>query len=242
MFSKRAFLLFIGALSAGVQLATAELPAVESTATSTEKELPVWGVLTDPDGDCRFVDSDGVLLIHVPGSAKAHDLAAEIHLSNAPRALQKVRGNFTIQVQVDGRFGPSAESAKEGRVGYNGAGLTLVADPGNVVTLARAVLRRNENDDPAPYANFEMRADKKLRRIGMTGDHPLPKSGPIQLRLERRGSKVSGYVSVDGAKWDLLQTMDLPADWPEELQVGVIAISTSREEFDPRFSKLQLGK
>ncbi len=116
-----------------------------------------------------------------------------------------------------------------------------MSDARNVVCLARAVLHRS-GGEATPYANFEMRVDGNVQRIGYTSDHPLPKEGPVFLRLERRGDKVSGAVSSDGVKWDVLPPKELPPEWSEELQAGVVAISTSKEEFHPRFSKLQILK
>ena len=111
----------------------------------------------------------------------------------------------------------------------------------DVVTLARAVIQQ-DGEEPVPYANFEIRVGGEVQRIGLTGDHPLPKDGPVFLRLERRGSKFIGSVSTDGTTWDMLEPKDVPAEWPDELQAGVAAISTSREEFNPKFSKLQVEK
>lgn len=180
------------------------------------------------------------MLISVPGT-QPHDLAADIETVNAPRVLQAVHGDFVVQVRVDGRFAPGGQSTKEGRTGYNGAAIVALADTNNVVTLARAVLQI-PGRKAMPYANFEIRVGGELQRIGTTGDHPLPKDGPVFLRLERRGSKFIGSVSTDGTTWDLLESKDVPAGWPEELQAGVAAISTSKDEFNPKFSKLQVEK
>ena len=206
----------------------------------TKRELPGWGTAIDPDQDCTFFVAEDALLITVPGS-HAHDLAAEIHTTNAPCVLQSVRGDFTIQVKVEGRFAPGAASTKAGRTGYNGAAIVAMADARNVVTLARAVLKRR-GEEAEPYANFEIRVAGKLQRMGLTGDHPVPKAGPVFLRLERRGSKFLGAVSADGISWDVLEAKEIPAEWPNELQTGIAAISTSKDEFNPRFSKLQIFK
>lgn len=207
----------------------------------TVRELAGWGTATDPDGDCKFFVAEDTLLISVPGSARPHDLAADINTTNAPRVLQPVRGDFTLQVRIEGRFAPGDESTKPGRTGYNGAGIVAMLDARNVVTLARAVLQR-PGQDAVPYANFEIRVGGQLQRIGLTGDHPIPKDGPVFLRLERRGAKILGAVSADGISWDVLDPKEVPEEWPKELQTGVVAISTSKDEFNPRFSKLQVLK
>lgn len=204
------------------------------------RELAGWGTAVDSDNDCKFFLAEDALLISVPGS-RPHDLAADIGLVNAPRVLQNVNGDFTIQVRVEGRFAPGDESTKAGRGGYNGAAIVAMADERNVVTLARAVLHHS-GAVARSYANFEMRVGGELLRIGHTGDHPLPNDGPVFLRLERRGAMFHGAASVDGVNWTVLESKEVPADWPKELQAGIAAISTSTEEFSPRFSGFQIIK
>jgi regulation of enolase protein 1 (concanavalin A-like superfamily) len=205
-----------------------------------KSELAGWGVTSNPDRDCQFFIGEGAVLIHVPGG-RPHDLAAEINVTNAPRVLQTAKGDFTIQVQVDGRFSPGSESMQNGRTAYNGAGLVAVLDEKNVVTLARAVLQRGDGI-PRPYANFEIRVAGSVERIGLESDLPIPLDRPVFLRLERRGQRMLGAVSTDGISWHVLEPKELPDNWPKELHVGIVAISTSKEEFNPRFSKLQLLK
>jgi hypothetical protein len=230
-------------LIASTRSAGVEIGSYGSTSPSldkqTKRELPGWGTAVDPDHDCTFFVAEDALMISVPGS-HPHDLSPELQSTNAPRVLQSVRGDFTIQVRVEGRFAPGDESTQPGRTGYNGAAVVAMSDADNVVTLARAVLQRG--GEAEPYANFEIRVDGELQRIGLSGDHPLPKAGPVFLRLERRGSKFLGAVSADGMSWDVLGAKQIPEEWPKELQTGIAAISTSQDEFNPRFSKLQILK
>ena len=220
-------------------LAQAEEPRNNA---APDRELRGWGKPLNPDGDCEFfMSGDGRLLIQVPGGARAHDLAADIQLSNAPRVVQSANGDFTLQVRIDGRFEPGDESTKSERIAYNGAGIIAMVDPRNVVTLARAVLQ-HPGDSPVPYANFEIRSGGKLLRMGMTDDLPLPEKGPVYLRLERRGGRFLGAASTDGATWSELSAKEVPATWPKKLQIGLIAISTSTKEFNPGFSNLQVIK
>jgi regulation of enolase protein 1 (concanavalin A-like superfamily) len=201
--------------------------------------LADWGTPVNPDEDCRFFLSDGTLLIHVPGSPRPHDLSAELGNVNAPRVLQEAKGDFTLQVRVEGRFVPGSRSMLARRTPYNGAGLVAVFDDGNVVTLARAVLRHGDGG-PMPYANFEIRVNRTIARLGEETETPIPLDGPIHLRLERRGMRMLGAWSTDGLTWTILESKELPASWPSVLHVGVIAINNTQDEFNPRFSALQL--
>ncbi len=224
----------------GATCFAADSPKVASTPLEAVTELPGWGTATDPDGDCQFLLEEEALSIRVPGAGRPHDLAAEIKVTNAPRVLQPVDGDFVATVRVEGGFVPGSESTKPGRTGYNGAALVAMVDERNVATLARAVLQRR-GEQPQPYANFEIRVNGKLERIGMTGDYRLPKEGPVHLRLEVRGSHIYGAVSKDGVSWEEFDAKPIPPEWPRQLKTGVVAISTSKEEFTPRFSKLQVS-
>ena len=200
-----------------------------------------WGKPTDPDGDCKFFRAPGELLISVPGSNGPHDLATDVNKTNAPCVLKAVSGDFSIQVKVDGRFAPGTKTSLPGRFAYNGAGLLLMADASNVVCLARGVFQR-PGDEPKTYANFEKRVGGELERIGDAADHALPATGPVFLRLARHGQTIFGWVSTDGNKWDALPPKVLPDSWPNKLSVGIVAISTSEQEFNPRFSSFKLAK
>ena len=203
--------------------------------------VPGWGHPGDPDADCNFYTQPDALMIKVPGSQTAHDLAADANQTNAPCVLQPATGDFTVQVCVDGQFTPGQKSTLPGRVAYNGAGLVVLADPRNVVTFARAVLQRT-GQIPRAYVNFEIRIDGHLQRIGLPHDPPLPQTGPVYLRLQRHGSKITGAVSLDDRNWDDVGTKVMPDGWSDELQAGIIAISTSTAEFAPQFSDYKLSQ
>src|SRR5688572_10707864 len=53
-----------------------------------------WGTVVDPDGDCRFAESNGKLTITVPGTY--HDLTHSEGRDqlNSPRVIQEVKGDF----------------------------------------------------------------------------------------------------------------------------------------------------
>lgn len=211
-------------------------------ATRSEASLshPAWGVATDPDGDITFRGQEsGTLTIVVPGSDHPHDLAAETGVTNAPRVLQPVKGDFVAEVRVGGKFQPGGESTLPGRSGYNGAGLLFFVDAENCVTLARATLQF-VGHEPKSYVNFEMRSGGELQRMGSTGDRPITSEEPLFLRLERKGNQMLAAVSEDGTNWESLEAKTLPSEWPESAKAGVVAISTSKQPFEPSFSNLKL--
>jgi regulation of enolase protein 1 (concanavalin A-like superfamily) len=208
----------------------------------TAADLPIiagWGATSDGDGDCHFAQLIGGVKITVPGSERAHDLSAENNMMNSPRITQKVHGDFSIQVRVDGAFEPGEESTQPGRTGYTGAGLVVFGDQKNYVTIARAALQTRDIERTG-YVNFEMRVDGENVRFGTTGDRPVVKNNPLFLRLEKKGKTINGYVSDDGVKWEDMGSKDLPDSWPDDMEAGVAAVSTSKQEFAPTFHSLEI--
>ena len=69
------------------------------------KSIDGWGSVENRRKDCKFIQEDGKLTINVPGTP--HNLNKVISDLNAPKVLQDVEGDFTIQVKVSGDFNPS---------------------------------------------------------------------------------------------------------------------------------------
>ena len=72
-----------------------------------DRKLEGWGKVVDPDGDCKFDAARGSLSIAIPGTH--HNLNPAVR-QNAPRVLQEVEGDFTVQVRVSGDFEPGQRS------------------------------------------------------------------------------------------------------------------------------------
>lgn len=206
----------------------------------SQKKSAGWGTPSDPDGDCTFVLSGDTLKITTPGGENPHDLAADIGVVNSPRSLQEIEGDFIATVKIAGEFAPGSQSMLGGRTPYNGAGLVLINDSENVITLARAALQRG--DTASGYANFEMRDKGALVRMGNTGDAEMPNAGEATLRIQRRGNTLSGSIKNDSGDWIDLESKEIPSGWPEKLQLGVAVISTSAEPFEATFSNLVISE
>jgi hypothetical protein len=206
-----------------------------SNAAATE--FKSWGRVVNPDGVANVAFGNETLTLTLPAGGHPHDLAAEIKLTNAPRILKSVQGDFTIQVRTEGEFGPGEISTQPYRRAYNGAALIVMDGPSNVVTLARAGLQY-QGQKATYYGNFEMRTDGKLDRIGLNGDRRLPASGTVYLKLDKRAGQITASTSLDGVAWRTIGTKRIPSSWPQTLSAGVAVISTSEAEFSPRFSEL----
>lgn len=214
---------------------------VATTAIADEKKLQTikgWGEVVDPDGDCTVQSEKGKVTITVP--EKNHNLAPVIG-QNAPRILQEVEGDFTVQVKASGDFKPTDRSTLEGGRSFNGAGLLLWQDEKNFLRLERNSFRIPEQNLSVCYPPLlELYADGQYQN---TNPEPQPdtffKGRSTYLRLERRGGTVRASLSDDGKEWSFVK--QLRVDFPKKLKVGVAAISTSAEPFRVEFEELKVA-
>lgn len=217
--------------------------APPAEAKPADKNIKDWGSPIDPEGDCKFKVEAGKLTITVPGEGKPHDLSPELASSTAPRVLQPLKGDFAIQVKVEGEFDPGDKSTQEGRTGYTGAGLAVFADEKNFVRIERATLH-GQGGEPHAYTNFEIRVNGELEKIGTTADFATDGTKPMWLRLERKGDLLLGGMSQDGKNWTWGEPKELrAAAWQKPgVAGGIAAISTSEKSFAPIYSELTVGK
>ncbi|MDB6152235.1 MAG: hypothetical protein JWL90_688, partial [Chthoniobacteraceae bacterium] len=217
------------------------IPCLAQEATSGNKLIEGWGTTLNPAEDCEFKVENQKLRITVPGSADPHDLSAELRSAMAPRVLQPVSGDFTIQVKIEGEFQPGDQSSERLRSGYTGAGLVVFADNANFVRIERATLH-HQGDEAVPYTNFEIRVDGELQEIGTTADLPTEKGKPTWLKLERKGDQLLGAMSQDGEHWTYgkPKTLNSKAWKQNPIVAGIAAISTSRLPFYPIYSEFSI--
>jgi regulation of enolase protein 1 (concanavalin A-like superfamily) len=194
--------------------------------------LPGWGQPFNPDGDCAIDVEDNGLVIRVPRTP--HDLSAEMGRVNAPRVLQDVEGDFSAQVQVCGAIRPTALPSVPGRVAYQAGGLLLWADNRNYIRLERAALNREGMIQP--LAAFEARVRGELAGARSC---ELPDQD-AWLRLERRGNRLFGSVSLDGQEWTRLEPLEV--ELPAKVRVGVTAVNAARQPLTVRFEDLRVGR
>jgi regulation of enolase protein 1 (concanavalin A-like superfamily) len=183
------------------------------------KAVPGWGTLIDPDGDCTISVAKDKVKIDLPGTA--HDFAADIQRWNSPHILTPVSGDLIVDLKVCGEFKPGQNSVIEGRRPYHGAGLLLLKDKDNYVSLHRGVV--NLDTGARHYANFELRKDGAMAvsrfELGIDDQD-------THLRVERRGNKFYALASHDGVNWKVYEE-PITADFPADIRVGVVAVSSS---------------
>ena len=190
-----------------------------------------WNNVIDPDRDCQMETKNDTIHIDVPGTA--HDFAAELQRWNAPRVLAQVDGDFVLEVKIHGAFQPAKPSTIEGRRPYHGAGLLLVQDKQNHLSLQRgAVLLGNRLRH---YANFEWRHGPEAKVSNYEFDI---EDRDISLRVARRGNRILAMASQDGVNWRAFNPIQV--DFPQTLSVGVAAINSSKVPLSCSFHELSL--
>lgn len=195
-------------------------------------EVPAWGEIVNPKKDCKFLPLDETLKMTLP--ATAHDLSIEINRMNAPRLVQPVSGDFTIQVKVAGVSHPQSPSTIPNRRPFCSAGLLIWSNERNYIRLERASLLAG--GVVTTYASWELRQDGKFVRAGRSDELPL-KGDVTWLRITRTGESFVGAASQDGAEWQSLPSITLTGS---NLRAGILAVNDTPTPFSPVFSDFSL--
>lgn len=210
---------------------TTQAEALQAAPAAGNPAAVGWGQV-DPDRDCTITIQGTTLHVTVPPTR--HDLSSETGQTNAPRVLQEVTGDFTVQVKVCGALQPRTAANPPGRVPFQSGGLLVWSDQGNYLRLERAALSRDGKVSSS--ALFEQRSNG-LRTASFMMDIA---DQDMYLRLERRGEAFSAFVSSDGQHWQ--PNRRLNAAFPARVQVGVAVINAAQQPLQVRFEGWQLDK
>ena len=131
--------------------------------------IPEWGEVISPPKGFKYKAQDDGLKLTLPSAA--HDLSIEINRMNAPRLLQGVQGDFSIQVKVSGVTHPGNQSVIPGRKPFCGAGLLIWQNERNYIRLERAALLNG--GVLSTYASWELRQNAQFVRQGRENEMPL---------------------------------------------------------------------
>jgi regulation of enolase protein 1 (concanavalin A-like superfamily) len=220
---------FLGSLGIGETKARiAGTPEQEPEGTAVEG----WGTAYDIAKDCKFAPGGKKLTITVPGTF--HDLNPDTTTLNAPRVLTPVTGDFVLTLKVAGEFKANGKTTNPNPKGaaYNGAGILVWSDSDNFIRLERGAFMRAGK--VVTTVAFEEREGGYRGAV----HNETSKGGDCYLKMERKESRISGAISYDGTKWTNLKPIDTV--WPAALKVGVLAINTSSEPFNPSFEEYSL--
>jgi len=169
----------------------------------------------DPKGDCSYkMLSPSGLQITVPS---VHDMWPVIH--DAPRLLQTISGDFAIETKIS----DSSEGRKLG-------GLLVWKDE-------RSFARFELASSSTWYEGCIYYGAKVDGRFIHPGIHPFEAENGW-LRLERKGHRFTGYVSVDGENWYRCGWADIPMEDP--IQVGIHALCPRQPATSTRFEYFKI--
>lgn len=200
--------------------------------------LDGWGKVMDRDGDCTFKADRAKLTVLVP--ATLHDLHPRNGRLNAPRVLQEVRGDFTVQVRVTSDFEPGKKTTAPKSLPFIGAGILIWSDEKNYLRLERNLWWRQDVGKHicyTPLVEYFKEGEAQNNSPG-TSAEPFFKGRSTFLKLTRRGNKIAAALSHDGKDW--MATKEIVVDFPQEVSVGLLAINTSDRAFRVEFDEFSL--
>lgn len=201
------------------------------------QEIKNWGTVVDPAGDCKVTEKDGKVTITVPKTH--HDLNPTPNFNNvlAPRVLQVVEGDFTVEVKVDAFPRPEARTASsDAGISFVAAGLVVWQDEKNFVRLLRAA----NGDRGDLFGHLEVYRDGKFVGDGYARNI---EEKATYLKLTREGDAFTFAVSADGKEWAEVKGRGNSIgeiDLPKKVKVGVAATNATTKEFAPVFEGFSL--
>ena len=185
------------------------------------------GPLINPDHDCTASTDEEGFTIETPG--KPHIITPG--KANAPRALEKVTGDFVAEVHVPGEIRPGANPLEHFPFTFQGAGLLLWLDQENYIRLERTVMYEAGSRHQVMVESFKGGKPGRTVNINVKGDK-------ITLRMERHGGEINCTYSSDGKTW--LPVRRWAAALPPTVLVGVSASNISPKPFEARFTDFTL--
>jgi regulation of enolase protein 1 (concanavalin A-like superfamily) len=187
-----------------------------------------WGVVVDPNKDCKFLASDDTeLTIVVPNVP--HDFHREKGYAqfNGPRVLQRVKGDFTLQVSTDAYPAIKPIFASSKRAPWISAGLVIWQDANNYIRLDSARNRTITSEGCANGSNL-------LYKPG----HFYGKE--VLLQIQRQGDKFILSMKDESKDPNWQEINQYKVKFGSELGVGVFASNLTTEEFASRFRDFKL--
>jgi regulation of enolase protein 1 (concanavalin A-like superfamily) len=218
---------------------TAPVAPPANAPPKVQATLDPLGALVDPSQDCQTSLEGGTFTVKIPAKLHALSKVGDKMLTNAPRALTEVNGDFSAEVKVTGAIKPGTKTiAKDITFTYQGAGLLLWQDPNNYLRLERGVGWTKETGSKTPMIFVENYRDGKP---GVPINQPV-RDADVMLRIARRKGEITCSYSFDGGKtWlDVKKRASLGFD--DKVSVGISATNVSKNEFPAQFEDFVLNR
>jgi regulation of enolase protein 1 (concanavalin A-like superfamily) len=219
-----------------------------ASAAKPAQVIPGWGMVTDEAGDCHVLFDDGKLTIHVPGTDKEHMLEEHPLCVPAPRILAPLSGDFVLQVKVNGSCTPESDCGQRYFGAWAAAGLVVIADGRNFVSLMRNAHECECSRGEPPRKEvwrewsvnlrFNVCVDGKTESLNMSETIFPGESEAVWLRLTRSGNLFKSAFSMDGEHWipGPVRMQTAPVWQKNSLTGGVAAVSGTTTDFSPVLS------
>jgi regulation of enolase protein 1 (concanavalin A-like superfamily) len=217
-----------------------------ASAAPVPKEHPervlrrLFGTPIDPDQDCRFTVSGATLRVSVP--ARPHDLAPDRRLTNAPRVVRRVEGDFAARVRI--RFPTPADPAlaKAAAAHPVRAGLVVWQDEENFLIFGREFGRGGlaARFDHAQHAGYHA-AWVRGRSAGGGGwivGGPFSEESAV-YRVLRERDRLRFAASVDGKHWH--EWADVRTELPNAVMVGLYVGHGGQTPFAAEFEDFSVN-
>ena len=229
-------------------LLSSRATAFQSTTTEPTPQSPIadgslagWGRAEDPAQDCRFQIDGGKLLVKVPGTHHALNPSPRNKNLLAPRVLQDIVGDFTVQVKLrcfDPPAGGSSTNPVSATDTFVGAGILIWQDEKNFFRLVQGAFTGQQ-----PQRIVQCRVGNQL----MFQEVYNFDAEYLYLRVSRIGTTFSYAVSEDGQRWLTPGVVKLPAfvaatrSMPDALRAGVLVVNSVNQELEAQFDELKVS-
>ncbi len=199
-------------------------------------KIPGWGEVIDPAGDCKVAEKAGTVSITVPGTQHNLNPLPGWNNLDAPRVLQEVDGDFTIEVKVV-KFAqpkPKTSSNKEKPASFVAGGILIWQDGKNFLRFLRAANADNKDFTVFVAAEFYFGGEKIAGGGQKTADEDT------YLRVERKAGKFTLAESKDGNAWKSRRPPGKDLVLQGKVKVGVAVVNATTAEITHEFTQLKL--
>ena len=197
-----------------------------------------WGKVEDPASDCKFESANDTLSIKVPGTH--HALNPAVNNLLAPRVLNDVAGNFSIEVKVK-CFEPPASGSSTNPLAPTsslvGSGILIWQDEKNFFRIMQAAI----GDRQRKLIQLRV-GDRLIFENAYTFEAEY-----LHLKVFRIGRSFGVSVSEDGKRWLLpaASTMsnlyDATKGFGDEVRAGVVVVNAINQEIQGEFAELKIS-
>lgn len=202
-------------------------PAAPVPKVSEKEQIEkTFGTIEDPDKECTFGLDGDKLKITLKGG-KRYDWDRKGKVTNCPRVVREVKGDFVTTVKAHAELPDKAEKAA-GEWAEVGAGLIVMG----------------EKDDARRTGMHDFRLDRRLLAITIPnlegpGGLGLDTAGEgVYVRFTRKADWLATEYSLDGKKWK--KTVSTGSMMSESYRVGVYASSNSKSDVTVTLSEFSV--